>query len=202
MARNYLKDHAGLPRAMLLVVLALAACATTLPPGQLYRGNDWAGYLDVRSPNPEGWGVVQASPEGIAFARKGTQPDESMAAWVVRGPLLPTQTREDMVSRLKTEMEGGLDRDRLTLLKSEYALTDERRYPGVRSIEVLEDRQARASASRCETLVLRVIGLTCQHPVRQDTGFTVCYSHRGHGEYPNLESKAQAFFDGMQVPEQ
>jgi len=108
--------------------------------------------------------------------------------------------REEWLSLVKTEMEGGLDRDRFTLLKSEYAFTDERRYACVRSITVLEDRQAQVSVSRRETLVLRVIGLTCQHPVRQDTGFNISYLHRGHGEYPNLESEAQAFFDGIQVP--
>ena len=110
--------------------------------------------------------------------------------------------REEWLSLVKTEMEGGLDRDRFTLLKSEYAFTDERRYACVRSITVLEDRQARVSVSRRETLVRRDIGLTCRHPVRQDTGFNLSYSRRGHGEYPNLESEAQAFFDGIQVPGQ
>ncbi|MBP1774868.1 MAG: hypothetical protein H6Q86_874 [candidate division NC10 bacterium] len=200
MTRDRMKQRTGRPLALLLVVLALSACATTLLPGQPYHGSDWAGYLDVRSPNSEGWRMVQVSPQSIAFGRKGTQPDESLAAWVMRGPLPPTQTREDMVSHLRTEMEGGLDRGRLTLLKSEYAFTDERRYPCVRSIMVLEDRQAQVSVSRRETLVRRDIGLTCRHPVRQDTGFNISYSHRGHGDYPNLESEAQAFFDGIQVP--
>jgi len=199
MARNSMTQRTGLPLVLLLVVLALSACATTLPPGQPYQGSDWVGYLDVRSPNSEGSRMVQVSPQSIAFGRKGTQPDESIAAWVMRGPLPPTQTREDMVSRLKTEMEG-LDRDRFTLLKSEHALTDERRYPCVRSIAVREDRQAQVSASRRVTLILREIFLTCRHPVRQDTGFTVCYSQRGRDEYPALESEARAFFDGIQVP--
>jgi len=200
MARDYIKEHTGLPRAMLLVVLTLSACATTLPPGQPYHGSDWAGYLDLRSPNSEGWGVVQVSPERIAFARKGTQPDESIAAWVMRGAAPPTQTREEWLSLVKTAEERGLDRDRFTLLKSEYAFTDERRYPCVRSSVVREDRQAQVSAFRRETLMLREILLSCRHPVRQDTGFSISYSHRGDGEYPNLEAEAQAFFDRIQVP--
>ena len=200
MARDSMNQRTGLPLALLLVVLMLSACATPLLPGQPYHGSDWAGYLDLRSPNSEGWGVVQVSPERIAFARKGTQPDESIAAWVMRGAAPPTQTREEWLSLVKTAEERGLDRDRFTLLKSEYAFTDERRYACVRSITVLEDRQARVSVSRRETLVRRDIGLTCRHPVRQDTGFSISYSHRGDGEYPNLEAEAQAFFDRIQVP--
>ena len=200
MARDSMNQRTGLPLALLLVVLMLSACATPLLPGQPYHGSDWAGYLDVRSPNSEGWRMVQVSPRSIAFGRKGTQLEQSFAAWVMRGPLPPTQTREDMVSRLKTEMEGGLDRDRFTLLKSEYAFTDERRYPCVRSSVVREDRQAQVSAFRRETLMLREILLSCRHPVRQDTGFSISYSHRGDGEYPNLEAEAQAFFDRIQVP--
>jgi len=48
--------------------------------------------------------------------------------------------------------------------------------------------------------MLREILLSCRHPVRQDTGFSISYSHRGDGEYPNLEAEAQAFFDRIQVP--
>jgi hypothetical protein len=181
---DYMTQRTGLSLAMLFVVLALSACATAIQPGQLYQGSDWAGYLDVRSPNSEGWRMMADSPNRITF-RKGTQPDQEFGAEVARGRLPP----EQMLSDFMTHLEAALFDHKATIFKSAHAFTDERRYPCMRSM--LHGSGAYEA---------RIIMLSCRHPVRTDTAFSLFYFQRGHREYPNLESEAQAFFDGIQVP--
>ncbi|MDO8596875.1 MAG: hypothetical protein Q7R45_09650, partial [Sulfuricaulis sp.] len=65
---------------------------------------------------------------------------------------------------------------------------------------VVEDKQAQTSPSSREKLLLQSKSLYCRHPVRQETGFSIMYSHRGRALYPNLNSEAKDFIDGVQVP--
>lgn len=196
--RNYLVV------ALLALPVLLPACVSTaptrsalpVPAGHLYEG----GYINVRSPNSDGWSMISSSPSGMEFAKGGVESNESFGAQLLMFPLPATNDKDQFVSLIKRSFEKDFDTGRYQAIESEFKYSEDRAYPCVAVAYVVKDTQAQTSPSHRETLLLQAKALYCRHPVRQETGFGIIYSHRGQSLYPKLVEEAQGFIDGAQVP--
>lgn len=197
-------DNEKLLVVALTLALMLSSCAAvvpprgleTIPPGHLYAGN----YINARAPNSDGWRLISTSASGLEFARVGEDPNESFGAQVLIFPLGKTQGPDEFIALIKRASEDDINSDRYTVMKSEFLTSEQRSYPCVSGASVVEDRRAQTSRNKKEKLLLEIKSLYCRHPVHQETGFSIIYSYRGYALYPNLNSEAKDFIDGVQVP--
>lgn len=188
----------------LILPVLLSACVTSgptkktrpVPPGFLYKGE----YVNVRAPISGDWYMVQSSPSGMAFARSGSNPGESFGAQLIMFPLDPTKTKAEFVSLIKQGFKKDTDSERFRAIESEFKYSHQRSYPCVEVSSVVEDNNAQTSPTQRETLLIQATSLYCRHPVLQNTGFSIIYSHRGKSLYPNLAVEGQRFIGGVQVP--
>jgi hypothetical protein len=180
----------------------LSSCAApsrqfpTTAPGQLFKG----GYVNVRAPNSEGWHLVESSTKGMAFAKLGRAPGETLSAQLSMFDLQPTESPEQFVLLIKAGIDKDTDPKRFNVIESTSDYTSERGYPCVRHHAVLDDKEARTSPTTKEQLLLEARGLYCRHPIRTNAGFAAVYSHRGRGLYPGLADEARDFIQGVQAP--
>ena len=187
-----------------ILPILLSACVTSgptrntkpVPAGFLYKGD----YINVRSPNSDGWHLVQSSPEGMAFAKGGANPGESFGAQLLMFPLTPTKTKDEFVSLIKQGYKNDTDTERFKSIESEFKYSEKRSYPCVEVTSVVEDKNAQTSPTQREVLLLQAKALYCRHPERQATGFSISYSHRGKTLYSSLDAEGKSFIDGLQVP--
>jgi hypothetical protein len=138
----------------------------------------------------------------MEFARSGAGQVESFGAQVLTFSLPKTQSEEEFVTLIKRSLEADTESTRFSDEKLDFKYSGERSYPCVRVSSVVVDKQAKTTRSHREKLLLQSCSLYCRHPVRQDTGFAIIYSHRGETQYGNLSNEASEFFSGVQVPEQ
>ena len=185
-------------RALHDVLIGGTPTASTVRAGQLYRGNN----LNIRAPNSDGWLLAGSSVEGMHFARRGTAPSESFAAQVLL--FIPSAAargnRDEFLSLMKKEFEAETTSGRHSAVESEFKHAEERSYLCVSVRSVVKDSEALVSPTRREVLLLQAKSLYCQHPKKPNMGFAIIYSHRGQSLYPNLDTEAQSFIDGVQVP--
>lgn len=184
----------------LFVLLVACAAPTrqppTVPAGKMFRGS----YIDVKAPSSDGWIYLGSSPQGMAFAKQGLPPGESLTATVMMFDLQPTQTPEDLVRLVKEGIEKDTNSQRFASIESKTDYTAQRTYPCVRHHALANDKEAVTSPTTKEPLLLEIQGLYCRHPIRTDTGFAAIYSYRGRSRYPALGAEAQDFIEGVQVP--
>lgn len=188
-----------------LFALGLSACVAPgparnleqVPPGKLYEGS----YINIKAPNAEGWYLVESSNTGMAFARSGDSVNESFAAQVAMFNFPQTNSPEEFEALIVDRASRDLETDRFTTRKFSHEYTDTRGYPCVRAHNVSVDNNPQTSSGNAKNLFLENVHLYCRHPVRTDTGFVISYSHRGESLYSNLKSEAEAFIQGVWVPD-
>ncbi len=191
--------------AVVLLPFALSSCVTTgpsrsfqpVPAGYLYEG----GYINVRAPNSDGWHLLRSNSSGMEFARSGTGAGESFGAQVLMFPLANAHENDEFVALIKEGFEADTDSERFTVVESVFKYSDQRGYPCVSAISLVKDKQAKTSPTQEAELLLQSQSLYCRHPVRQETGFSIIYSYRGHSLYPSMDAEANDFISGVQVPE-
>ncbi|MEJ2360165.1 MAG: hypothetical protein P8Z75_01865 [Gammaproteobacteria bacterium] len=191
-------------KSTLFVMLGLlASCASPppqqgkpLPAGYLYKGS----FLNIHSPRQKGWYLSSASHAGMQFTRHGDKKGERFTAQVQTFPLPRFKHTRDMVSFLKNGFEKDTRSARFTIIKSDFKLSDVRKYPCVSVSAVIQDNQATGSHAHHKKLILQSYSLYCRHPVQKLAGFAITYSHRGKSLYPGLKQQARAFMAGVQVP--
>jgi len=188
----------GLVTTVLATYFSLANAQASLAPGQLYLGP----VINVRAPESEGWKLISSSANGMAFGKRGTSANETYIAQVSFFPLPPTPNREDFVAMIKLAIERDSSAERFKTIKADYDYTDERGYPCVRFNALTEDTKAKTSLFRREILTLQVNSLYCRHPRKPESGFAAVFSHRGASIDEALDSEAQSFIEGVQVPAQ
>lgn len=183
--------------ALVALAVLLSSCAASKPvsPDYLYK-ND---FISVHPPSSPGWQLISSSPSGIEFARKGETSGESFAAQVFMFQLKNTQDNDDFVSFIKRGYEADPDSDRFKPIKSEFVYSEQRSYPCVSVESIIEDKQAHTSTFGREKLLLQATSLYCRHPVQPEVCFMITYSHRGRSMYPNLNSEATEFINGVQL---
>lgn len=181
--------------ALSFAIVGLSACAVptqvresqNVPSGKVYAGK----ILNIAAPNSEGWQLLNFSPSGMAFARKGNVPGESFAAQVAIFDPPQTDSPEEFEALIVKGAQGDAETDRFSTGKFTHQFTAARGYPCVQMQNVSEDRQAKTGPNKTETLVLQNEHLYCRHPVQKNIGFAVTYSHRGIGLHPDFQKEAE-----------
>ena len=184
--------------ATLLLGVAPVTRAQSVSPGKLFAGK----LLNVRAPNSGGWKLINSSGATLAFARGGASSNESYVAHVTLFALAEFESPEEFVSLIKKGAEADAPPDRFKNLESSYKYTDQRGYDCVKVKSVTEDTKARTSFFSWENLKLQVSALYCKHPKQSGTAFVAAFTHRGETLDSELESQAQSFIEGVQVPDQ
>ena len=165
--------------------------------GHIYKGE----YINIRAPNSDGWYLVNSSPGGMEFARRGLSKNETFAAQLLIFPLPEMKSNDEFISLVKKSIQADINTGRYEEIKTEYAFTNKRNYPCVKVVSTVNDKQSKVSGNSLETLILQSNSLYCRHPVRVNTGFSAIYSHRGYDVYEPLDKEASDYIEGIQVPE-
>ena len=184
-----------------LVLLGLQGCAgmaqsqkgVAVTPGQSFSGE----YINITAPNSDGWELIQSSGLGMVFAKRGQAANESIVAQVSMFNLAPTDTPQEFEVLIKMLAAKGTDPSRFDVQKINFEYSSERSYPCVRLRSVALDK---APQGLNGALLLEIDGLYCRHPLRQETGFAIIYSHRGESLYANCRVEAESFIQSVQVP--
>jgi len=188
--------------AVLLGIGTLTACQTMqrpLPPGQLFPGN----VLNIRAPNSEGWMQMHSSNQGMIFVRRGASPDETYAARVFAVALPESRDREEFVTLVRQRNQENTSPERFSSIEVNYEYTEKRGYPCVSIKGVADDTKAKTPSGQ-QILKLQINSLVCRHPRQQAKGFEgfgIEFSHRGSTLDKALDVQAEAFIEGVQVPE-
>lgn len=180
----------------LLPALALAQAPDhAVRPGQLFAGHS----LSVHAPDSEGWMLAVAASNGISFARRGAEPNESFGAQAILIDLPPSEGRDGFVEVVRKHVMATNPPPRFTALEASYEYSDRRGYPCVRFKGSFDDQAARTIAGTLATMRLQVVALYCRHPSAPGVGFFAAYSRRGGSAAQDIEGPAQRFIDGVQV---
>jgi len=188
---------------LVLAPLFLSACfsgrrAAGLPvaPGQILAGQ----LLNIHAPNSTGWELVTSSIDGVEFAKHGDDSVETYGAQVLKfGP--PAFVKpEEFLAFVKDGVAREISPRRFDLVSSDIKLWDARPYPCVRVEYVARDKKARTSMLGTKTLLLQTRALYCRHPTERELGFAIIFSHRGRAIDPNLQTLADDFIQGVDVP--
>lgn len=167
-------------------------------PGQLFAGS----LLNVHAPDSEGWLFAGAGNNGMAFARRGAEQNETYGAQIILFKLAPTDSNEEFVEVIKNRVRMANPPSRFAVLEMNYEYTVHRGYPCVRHKSVFDDKEALTTFGTRSAMKLQVISLYCRHPAEQEVGFFAAFSHRGANTDPDLEAPAQRFINGVEVPQQ
>lgn len=187
-----------------LLAVAGSACVPPAPrtaPERVPAGQAFLGsYINITAPKSEAWHLLESSGRGMAFARQGESPNASFAASVMMFDLPPTNGAKEFEELIVRQASGDLETKRFTTKEFSHHYNDARGYPCVRMHNLSEDREARTASGGTAALMIENENLYCRHPVRTDTGFVITFSHRGSGRHAQLRRDADAFLDGVQVP--
>lgn len=183
-----------------VLILGLQGCAGTtgqqksvsVSPGQKFEG----GYINVTTPNSDGWQLIQSSGSGMAFAKGGLDAKESFGAQVLMFNLTPTNTSQEFEALIKKSAGKDTDPSRFNVQQTSFTYSNERAYPCVRYRSIVQDNAPQGLKG---SLLLESDGLYCRHPVRPETGFAIIYAHRGEKLYTSLRGEAESFIQGVQV---
>jgi hypothetical protein len=155
--------------------------------------------LNVYAPDSEGWVVTGAGRNGIAFGKRGTEPNETYGAQIILFEMSPTSTGDELVGLVKKRIATMNPAPRFQETGSDYQYTESRGYPCV-DVRTSYDDTAAVTPKGNEQLKLTVIALYCRHPIRQELGFFAAYSHRARTADTQIESAAKSFIGATTVP--
>ena len=186
------------------VVLASAAFLTSgahakgrfVSPGEQFTGP----LLNIRAPNTEGWQIMQSSNTTVAFAREGSTPGESYIASVSQFALPEMPSRDDFVAFFRRALDDEMPAARFQKPLTNIEYKEDRGYRCVLYRAKAIDTKAKRPLLSRTAMVLQMQALYCELPKVEKTGFVISFSHRGATEAADFESQAQAFVDGVQVP--
>jgi len=139
----------------------------------------------------------------MIFVRRGASPNESYAARVFAVALPQSQDRDEFVALVKQRNQENTSPERFSSIEVNYEYTDKRGYPCVSIKGVADDTMAKTSSGQ-QVLKLQTNSLVCRHPGQQGKGFEgfgIEFSHRGSTLDEALDIQAEAFIEGVQVPE-
>ena len=162
--------------ALIFLLLIFFGCSSiqTLPKNYFYKD----GYIDIHSPNQEGWVEYEKSQSRILFAKKGEKYNETYVAGVWFFSLQPTNNNNDFLLLIKREATKISNPNRFSVIESDIKISDERDYPCVVIKSLLKDNDAKTLREN-EELLMSEKALYCRDPKRKDAGFMIKYSFRG-----------------------
>jgi len=164
-------------------------------PKQLFPSS----ILNVYAPDSDGWVITGAASNGISFGKRGAESGETYGAQVVIFEMPPTTSNEELVSFVKKRIAAMNPPPRFQETNSNYQYIEDRGYPCV-NVHIAFDDTAAVTPAGKEQLKLQVMSLYCRHPVQQQLGFFVAYSHRGKVTDDQIKSAAKSFIEAINVP--
>ena len=184
----------------LLITIIFTGCSRVEPPkipaNYFYEGS----YVDIYSPNQEGWSLMNKSTQGIVFAKDGKEKGSSFVAQVSFFPLQKeTKSKNEFLNLIKKSAEQDINKDRYDLIESNFALYEKRNYTCVMAKTLTKDKKAKISPFNTKILLMGIKSLYCKDPKATKRAFMVGYSYRGEFIYPNLDVEADSFIDGVRL---
>ena len=172
------------------------ASGPKLPANYYYEGS----YIDIHSPDSEGWYEAKKSTSQIVFLKDGNIPGESYVARVVFFPLENTNTKEEFLNLIKNNETENRNLERFTPIESSFQLSEQRSYLCVMAKQLSKDKMAKTSSFGTEEQFMQVKSLFCKDPKSKGRGFMVGYSFRGFAVNKSFDDEANSFIDGVQFP--
>jgi hypothetical protein len=175
--------------------VSVAATHPAISPNQDFSNP----ILQIRAPRSNGWYGLEQSPTRIAFAKSGSNADESFVAevFLLRIPTFPNS--EAFTEYVREGIIKDSPSDRFEVIDLNVQYSPEREYPCVRYHGISNDRKARTSALGRKELRIEVIALYCEHPSKPGLAFYVSFSHRGGSADEKIDDDAAAFIESVQV---
>ena len=164
-------------------------------PKQLFAGS----VLNVHAPDSVGWVIAGVGSNGIAFAKKGSEKNETYGAQAVVFEMPATTTGEELVEFVVKRIATMNPPPRYRETESGYQYTEDRGYPCV-NVQVTLDDTAAMTPSGSMLLKLQVIAIYCRHPGQQGLGFFAAYSRRGENTINDLQVGARSYIESVHVP--
>jgi len=185
---------------IVMTTVWLLGCASTrgpeLPANHLIDGT----YINIHSPNSNGWFKQVHSDSQVVFAKYGNKSGESYIARVVFFPLEATNTKEEFLELIINHETRGRNKERFTIIESDFKSFEQRTYSCVIAKQLSKDKKAKTSPFSNEEQLMHVKSLFCKDPKREKAGFMVGYSFRGYKINKNFDEEADSFIDGVQFP--
>ena len=172
------------------------ASGPKLPANYYYEGH----YIDIHSPNSEGWLEITKSTSQIVFVKDGNLSGESYVARVVFFPLETTNSKEEFLESIKNNETNNRNKERFTPIESNFKLSEQRSYSCVVAKQLSKDKMAKTSFFGTEEQFMQVKSLFCKDPKSEGRGFMVGYSFRGYAVNKNFDKEADSFINGVQFP--
>lgn len=172
------------------------ASGPKLPANYYYEGS----YIDIHSPNSEGWHEAKKSTSQIVFLKDGNVSGESYVARVIFFPLETTDNKEEFLNLIKNNETKNSNLERFIPIESSFKLSEQRSYSCVIAKQISKDKMAKTSLFSTEEQFMQVKSLYCKDPKSESRGFMVGYSFRGYKVNKNFDEEANSFIDGVQFP--
>jgi hypothetical protein len=179
----------------------LLAAAHAQAPGQPVRPKQAfpSSVLNVYSPDSEGWVIAGFGGNGISFARRGSETNETYAAQVIVFGMAQTASNEELVSLVRERIAIINPAPRFQETAADYKLNEGRGYPCVDVRANYIDNAAATPAGPVQ-LNLHVVALYCRHPKKPELGFFAAYSYRGKATDPDMDAAAKSFIEAIDIP--
>lgn len=185
----------------LIAIFLLSGCTRTQPPtlpaNHYYEGS----YIDIHSPNEEGWSLIGKSTEGIVFGKNGKEKGDTQIAQVLFFPLSDSKDKNEFLSLIEENFHNNTNKDRFDIIKSDFQLYNQRKYTCIMMKALLNDKKAKTSSFTTDSLKMSIKSLYCKDPKTEKRGFIIGYSYRGKIIDPKLNDKADSFISGVEFPE-
>jgi len=166
--------------------------APPVDPGKLFEGP----YVNIHAPASAGWKLSQADNRGMGFIRRDATTGVTWAAEVLISRPDPAM---DLLEAARTIAGGRSQGERYKTLETKFEVVSERSYPCVRFRGTIQDTRAQTPQGTV-SLPMYVRSLIFRHPVEKKLVFEVTFSQRGGEAGPDLESQAESFFKGIDLP--
>ena len=158
-----------------------------------------SSVLNVYSPDAEGWVIAGFGGNGISFARRGSERNETYAAQVIVFGMAQTASHDELVSLVRERIALINPAPRFQETAAHYRIDEGRGYPCVDVRANYVDNAAATPAGPVQ-LDLHVVALYCRHPKKPELGFFAAYSYRGKANDPGIDAAAKSFIDAIEVP--
>ena len=132
-----------------------------LPANYFYEGS----YIDIHSPNQEGWFLASKSRKEMIFGKYGTEKGSSFIANVIFFPL-PKEPKDknEFLSLIKKGAKQNIDKNRFDKIKSNFILYEKRKYMCVMARSLVKDKEAKVSLFTKKELFMETKSLYCKDP--------------------------------------
>lgn len=185
--------------AILLMSCVVEKKPTYVDPSVRIKEVKGLSMLPPQGPN---WSLKYLGDTQAVFGKKGADPDSSYIVQVTLFRLPEFETPKSFLQYVSKNKDAQQPKDRFKgIQKKREVFADQSTYC-VKFHDIAEDKKAQTS-SGVGSMILEVIGKTCQHPKNKTIGVDFGYSYRysSGNEDPELKEKANAFMKEVQFTE-